>query len=153
MVARITAGSPRHAAVHGDAEAIVSAADALRGRFEAARVIDEEAYGRVVAASALPKATDAQKGARTAALQAALVQAAEEPLVAAGLATEGLELARRTAALGNAHLISDVECAQHFFRAARAASAANVRINHQYIKNDEVVRQQAERLAAICSID
>lgn len=151
MVARITAGSPRLAGVREDALAIVAEADALRERFEAARALDEQAYGLVVEASALPKSTDEEKRERTAALQAALVGAAEEPLVAAGLAAEGLLLARRAEALGNAHLVSDVECAQHFFRAARAASAANVRINHRFMKDGEVVRAQAERLAAICS--
>ena len=149
MVARITAQSPRLQAVHDQARSIVAEADRLRVRFEAARPRDEEAYGRVVEASALPKSTADEKQARTAALQAALIGAAEAPLLAAGLAAEGLALAERTLALGNAHLTSDVECAQHFFRAARAASAANVRINHHFIKDADVVRAQADRLAAI----
>jgi len=149
MVARITAESPRHAAVRDQARSIVSEADRLRSRFEAARPLDEQAYGRVVEASALPKSSDEEKHARTAALQAALIGAAEAPLVAAGLAVEGLALARRAQALGNEHLVSDVECAQHFFRAARAAGAANVRINHRFIKDAEVVRAQGDRLAAI----
>ena len=149
MVARITAEAPRHAAVREQALAIVSDADRLRERFTVARPLDEEAYGAVVEASALPKDTGEQKNARTAAMQAALIGAAEAPLVAAGLAVEGLHLAVRALALGNAHLASDVECAQHFFRAARAASAANVRINHRFIKDAEVVRTQADRLATI----
>jgi len=149
MVARITLQSPRHATVHAAAEAIVAEADALRARFEAARPIDEQAYALVVAAGTLPKRTDEEKRARAAAMQAALVGAAEAPLAAAGLAAEGCASAERTGALGNAHLVSDVECALHFFRAALAASTANVRINHRFIKDPSVVRAQDERLIAI----
>jgi methenyltetrahydrofolate cyclohydrolase len=149
MVARITAGSERHAAMRSEAEAVADAADALRERFRAAQPLDEEAYRRVVDASALPKATDGEKRARTAALQAALAGAAEAPLAAAGLCAEGVALAERANGLGNTHLVSDVECALHFFRAALAGSVANVRINHRFIKDPEVVRAQDERLVAV----
>jgi formiminotetrahydrofolate cyclodeaminase len=149
MVARITAAGPRHAAVREQALALVTGADALRERCAAARPLDEAAYERVVAASALPKSNDAEKQARTTALQAALLGAAEAPLVVAGLCAEGIALAERVNALGNTHLVSDVECALHFFRAALAASVANVRINHRYITETETVRAQEERLVAI----
>jgi formiminotetrahydrofolate cyclodeaminase len=149
MVAKITATSERHAAVRGDAEAIAAAADALRDRFRAAQPLDEAAYQRVVDASALPKATDEQKHARTATLQRALTGAAEAPLAAAGLCAEGIALAERANALGNTHLVSDVECALHFFRAALAGCVANVRINHRFIKDAQVVRAQDERLVAV----
>jgi formiminotetrahydrofolate cyclodeaminase len=149
MVARITAGNERYASVRAEALAVVTAADVLRERFAAARPLDEEAYERVVAASALPKGDDAEKRARTAALQAALIGAAEAPLAAAGLSAEGIALAERANGLGNTHLVSDVECALHFFRAALAGSVANVRINHHFIKDAAVVQAQEERLVAI----
>ena len=149
MVARITAGNDRYAAVRPQAHAIVAAADTLRERFAAARPLDEAAYERVVAASALAKVTDDEKRARAAALQAALIGAAEAPLAAAGLSAEGIALAERTNGLGNTHLVSDVECALHFFRAALASSVANVRINHHFIKDAAVVQAQEERLVAI----
>jgi formiminotetrahydrofolate cyclodeaminase len=151
MVARITARSERHAAVRGEAEAVAVAADVLRERFSAARPLDEAAYQRVVDASAMPKATDEQKRARTSKLQAALAGAAEAPLAAAGLSAEGVALAARANALGNTHLVSDVECALHFFRASLAGSVANVRINHHFIKDAEVVRAQDERLVTIAA--
>ncbi|MBV8580948.1 MAG: cyclodeaminase/cyclohydrolase family protein [Candidatus Eremiobacteraeota bacterium] len=151
MVARITGASPRHADVRAAADALVAEADRLRGRFSAARPLDEDAYGRVVAAGTLPRATDDEKQARTAAMQAALIGAAEAPLAVAGLCAEGVDLAARTGALGNRHLASDVDCALHFLRAALAASIANVRINHRYIKDEAVVRDQEDRLVAIAT--
>jgi formiminotetrahydrofolate cyclodeaminase len=149
MVARITRAGARYAAVHGEADAIVAAADALRARFVAARAVDEEAYARVVAASALAKSTDDEKLLRTGLIQEALAGAAEAPLAAAAMAAEGAALARRTEALGNTHLVSDVECALAFFRAALESSAANVRINHRFMRDAERVRAQDERLGAI----
>lgn len=149
MVARITAAGHRGGALRDDAEAIASDADVLRDRFVAARPLDEAAYQRVVDAMALPKASAEEKRARTAALQSALAVAAEAPLVAAGLSAEGMALAQRAAALRNEHLVSDVECALHFFEAAFSASAANVRINHRFLKDEEVVLRQADRLTAI----
>jgi methenyltetrahydrofolate cyclohydrolase len=149
MVARITAQAGRHAAQRPEAEAIAAEADALRERFRAAQTLDEEAYAAVVAASALPRGTAAERQARTGSLQRALAGAAEAPLAASGLCAEAIALAARANALGNAHLVSDVECALHFFRAALAGCVANVRINHAFIKDAEVVRAQDERLVAI----
>jgi formiminotetrahydrofolate cyclodeaminase len=149
MVARITAGSPKHTAVRARAEALADDADALRERFGAARLLDEAAYGEVVAAQALPRGSEGEKAARTRALQTALVRAAEAPLTAAGLCAEGIALVERAVELENPHLISDVECALHFLRAAQAACVANVRINHRYIRDAAIVQAQDERLTAL----
>lgn len=147
MVARITLGSPKLAAVHDEAAAIVTDADALRGEFVALRPVDEAAFGAVVSAQALPRADEAQKALRRAALQAALTAAAEAPLEAARLATAAFDLAARTAALRNANLMSDVDCAVRFARAAFDASVANVEVNHAYITDPGIVARQRERLA------
>jgi formiminotetrahydrofolate cyclodeaminase len=145
MVARITLGSPKHASVHSIAQRIVHDADVLREDFVAARPIDEAAYGAVIAAQALPRGTDAEKRER---MQTALAGAAEAPLGVAGLAAATLRLAELTAALGNDHLMSDVDCALRLARAALDASAANVKVNHRFLKNAEVITAQASRLAA-----
>jgi formiminotetrahydrofolate cyclodeaminase len=146
MVARITAGSPKHAAVHDDAAAIAADADALRAVFLALRPADEAAFGAVVAAQALPRANDAEKAARTAAIQRALIGAAEIPLLVAERAAGAFDLTARTAALGNAHLASDVACALHFARAAFDAAAENVRVNHLYLRDPATVAAQRARL-------
>jgi len=151
MVARITAGKRRHEAVRPEALALAAEADALRARFRAAQGLDEAAYGRVVEAAALPKRTWGEKSARAAALQHALLDAAEAPLAASELCAEGVELAARANALGNLDLTSDVECALYLFRAALTACVANVRISHREITNDDVVGAHRERLAAIVS--
>ncbi len=149
MVARFTLGNATLTPMHQAAERIVAEADALRAQFTAARPVDEAAYGAVVAAQALPRGTESEQRARREQLQRALQAAAEAPLGVAGLAEATIRLAERTAALGNAHLMSDVECALHLARAALAASAANVKVNHRFLKNAEVTTAQAARLAAL----
>ncbi len=149
MVARITLQSPKLAAVHDEAASLATQADTLRHTFLAARVRDEEAYGAVVAAQALPKTTGDEKAERTARLQAALTGAAEAPLATAALANEAMALGERGAALRNAHLMSDIDCALRFARAALDAAVANVQVNHRFLKNAETVAEQARRLTAI----
>ena len=147
MVARITLGSDRHREVHAQALLLVSAADTLRSRFVQARLSDEAAYGAVVAAQALPRATDAEKLTRTERLQNALIASAEAPLNVAHIAVELFELCDGVASLHNTHLVSDVACAIAFARAAFDASVANVRINHRFIKDARIVAAGRERLA------
>lgn len=149
IVARISLTSPKLASVHEEAAAIAADADDLRRRFVELRPIDEAAFQAVVAAQAMPRATDAEKAVRRDALQAALVGAAEAPLESAQLARDAFVLTARTAELHNANLMSDVDCARHFARAAFDASAANVEVNHRYITDEATVQQQRDRLAAL----
>lgn len=149
MVARITLGSQKHLGVHAEALLLVESADTLRSQFVAARPHDEAAYAAVVAAQTLPRDSDAARTARSAQLMAALHAATEAPLRVAALCAELLDAGERTAALGNAHLASDVEGAVAFGRAALEASAANVRINHHFMHDAQQIAAQAQRLDAI----
>jgi formiminotetrahydrofolate cyclodeaminase len=149
MVARITHKNPAFAAKSANAAEIVERADALRSELLAARIHDEAAYTRVVDAQALPRTTPDEKAARTDALQTALAGAAEAPLRAAELAVRVVRLSREVASLGNEHLVSDVTCAAAFGRAALEASAANVRINHAYMRDASLVASQERLLRAL----
>ncbi len=149
MVARITHRNPSFAEKRASAADIVERADALRSELLAARIHDEAAYTRVVDAQALPRTTPEEKAARAAALQAALAGAAEAPLRAAELAVRVVRMSRDAGALGNAHLVSDVTCAAAFGRAALEASAANVRINHAFLRDASLVASQEATLLAL----
>jgi formiminotetrahydrofolate cyclodeaminase len=149
MVARITLGSPKLAPVHAAAAGVAADADGLRRQFVELRPHDEAAFQAVVAAQALPRATDAEKTERRERLQRALAGAAEAPLEAAGRASEAFALTARTAELRNANLMSDVDCALRFARAAFDASVANVEVNHRFITDAAVVAEQRERLVAL----
>lgn len=149
MVARITLVAAKLAPVHPEAAAIAAEGDELRRRFVALRPLDEAAFQAVVSAQGLPRATDAEKAERGQRLQQALIRAAEAPLEAAALAADAFALTERTAELRNANLMSDVDCALRFARAAFDASAANVEVNHRYIRDAAVIARQRDRLAAL----
>ena len=149
MVARITRLSPRFAERHATADELADGADGLRADLMVLRTADEAAYGSVVAAMALPRGTEEERVARTAALQGALAEAAAKPLAIAQRASEVLTLASRALDLNNQNLSSDVLCAGEFASAALAAGAANVRINHRYLKDSVLIASQSKMLADI----
>ena len=64
----------------------------------------------------------------------------------AELSLEVLELSRRGLALENRHLTSDLGCAAELAAAALSAAALNVRANHPYIKNAELILMQSHAL-------
>ncbi|MFZ1125416.1 MAG: cyclodeaminase/cyclohydrolase family protein [Candidatus Baltobacteraceae bacterium] len=142
MVARITAANPKYAERSAAARDLAERADALRAALLAARQTDEEAYGRVVAAAALPRTSEQAKAARSAGLQAALAAAAAAPLHAAELARDVLRLSEAALALENPHLASDVGCAASLSAASLEASAYNVRVNHRYLRDPALVERQ-----------
>jgi formiminotetrahydrofolate cyclodeaminase len=149
MVARITAASPKFAARSAEAIALVESADALRASLLRARATDEEAFAAVVAAQALPRSSEAEKAARTEALQAALNGASAAPLATAHIALDVLRASLEAFALENRHLASDAGCAAEFAAAAIAAAAYNVRANHPYMKDTALVARQSDDLASI----
>jgi formiminotetrahydrofolate cyclodeaminase len=146
MVARIGARNPNHAQRAGP---IVTRADDLRSQLTLARERDERAFEDVVAAQALPKRNAAESAARQDALQAALAQAADEPLHAAMLALGVLRLADDLLDISSRDLVSDVGCAAEFANAAILACAYNVRVNHRLMRDRDAVAAGEQGLRAI----
>ncbi|HEX6656051.1 MAG TPA: cyclodeaminase/cyclohydrolase family protein [Candidatus Limnocylindria bacterium] len=101
---------------------------------------DARAYGAVVAARRLPKGTDDERTARTAAIGRTMVAAAEIPLLAAGAALDVLELARAIAPIGNPKAASDAGVAAELAAAAVRGAILNVRINLPYLAEDAPLR-------------
>jgi methenyltetrahydrofolate cyclohydrolase len=127
-------------------EDLISEADSLRAELTQARSLDEDAYAAVVAAQGLPKGNEAEIAARRQALDSALERAAQVPLEAAGLALKVLRLADRLARTPKSALASDIGCAAEFAHAAVAACGYNVRVNHRYMREAQIVREQAATL-------
>ncbi len=149
MVARIGGRSVNEPERQRLAQETAQRADALRVELAQARLRDEGAFSRVVAAQALPKGDDAEREARRRALDAALDLAAREPLHAAGLAAEVLRLSERSLEISGSGLASDVGCAAEFAYAALEGAAYNVRVNHRFMRDREKIGPQETRLQAI----
>ncbi|MFY9664559.1 MAG: cyclodeaminase/cyclohydrolase family protein [Candidatus Cybelea sp.] len=143
LAAALVAMVGRIGAAPGD---LVSEADSLRGKLVEARSRDEDAYAAVVAAQALPKGNDAESSARRRALDEALERAAQVPLEAAEFSLQVLRLANRLARTPKRALASDVGSAAELAHAALAACGYNVRVNHRYMREGPIVREQTARL-------
>lgn len=148
MVARICANNPKYAAHAVLTQRLIAESDRLLAALASARERDERAFAAAVAAQAMPKGTPEEKALRASALQAALLEAAREPLEAAGLARAALNAAVRLLEIGNRHLASDVGCAAEFAYAGLVAYAYNVRVNHRYLTDAGVVARQKQTLQA-----
>jgi methenyltetrahydrofolate cyclohydrolase len=146
MVARICSTNPKYASQHDLAIELVAQTDALREEFLRSRERDEAAFDRVVAATAMPKATDSEKHARRAALELALAHAAAEPLAAAQNSLDLLRFTESALDLRNTNLISDIGCAGEFAHAALTACAYNVRINHKFMRDIAAIEAQRHAL-------
>lgn len=91
--------------------------------------LDTEAYNAVTAAYRLPKASDDEKAARSAAIAAAMRQATHVPLETCERTAEVLRAAAQALAHGNPNAASDARTAMALCRAALDAGAENVRAN------------------------
>ena len=109
---------------------------------------DVEAYSTVSAAYAMPKDTDEQKKARTAAIQDALKVALDAPLKTLRQCHRLVGLLDRLVETANPNLISDVGVAAILLEAALRGAKINVEINLAYLKDQDFVRQTASEIDA-----
>lgn len=96
---------------------------------------DTEAFNAVMAAYKLPKATEEEKAARTAAIQSALRGATLVPLDTLRACVTALDHGRAVAEHGNRSAASDAGVAIGLLKAAADGAAANVRINLGSLKD------------------
>lgn len=106
----------------------------LAERLEALVDADARAYEQVMAAYRLPKTTDDEKTARSAAIQGALIAAAEPPVDVMRAAAAAIEHAAVVAALGNRNASSDVLVALELLSAGLRGARVNVEINLEGVK-------------------
>ena len=102
---------------------------------------DSEAYNEVFACFKLPKATDEEKAARSAAIQEATKKAALIPLEVARKALDMMTIIADVAHLGNRNAITDACVAMMSARSAVLGALLNVRINLGSLKDREFVLQ------------
>lgn len=102
-----------------------------RLRLSARELVDRDSrsYDAVSAAYKLPKATDAEKAARTAAIQAGLRGALEVPATTLATALTALEVLHSGLRDVNSNLASDAATGVWCLRGAAEAAFYNVRIN------------------------
>ena len=151
MVCGLTAEKPQYAAYRAEILAVQVRAEALREQFLTLMDRDTEAFLQVSNAFAMPKATDAEKVQRSAAIQQGLTACTETPLAVMALAAEGLELIQSL--LGR-----DLGVAALSLEACARGAWLNVLINvgslkdrekaHAFREQGKALLEQARNLAA-----
>jgi methenyltetrahydrofolate cyclohydrolase len=136
MVARYTTGE-RYAEHQVTIGRIITEVDELRNIALRLAEADADAFTAVADAYALPKSTDEQKAARSAAIGQALVNAAWPPAQVISVAGMVVDLAEALVAIGNPNVISDVAAAAEAARAAAATARVNVEINLAGITDEQ----------------
>jgi glutamate formiminotransferase/formiminotetrahydrofolate cyclodeaminase len=129
MVAGLTIGKKKYEAVEAEMQAIRVMAEKLRKELTQAVDDDASSFEVLMATFKLPKETDEQKIARSAAIHKATLNAANIPLHVADDVVKVMELALRCAKDANVNAISDSMSGFAMCRAALTAAGYNVRIN------------------------
>ncbi|MDH4066791.1 MAG: cyclodeaminase/cyclohydrolase family protein [Acidobacteriota bacterium] len=135
MVAGLTKTRANTADERATLLAVRASLEPLRLSLQECADRDAEAFGEVMAAFRMPRASDDEKARRTEAVQSALRAATDVPLETLRLATRALELGETVGRLGNPAAASDVGVAAGLLRAAADGAAANVRINLDGLTN------------------
>ena len=120
---------------------------------ELLHLVDEDtaAFNRIMAVFAMPKSTDEEKSARSAALQEATLYATQVPLRTMKTAFGVFEIVRAMAAVGNPNSMSDAGVGALAARSAVLGAGLNVRINAAGLKDRaaaDALVAEADRLAA-----
>ena len=105
---------------------------------------DTEAFNRIMAVFAMPKKTEEEKAARSAALQEATLYATEVPLRTMRAAYETFDVLEAMAKKGNPASVSDAGVGALAARSAVLGAQLNVRINAAGLKD----RAKADELLA-----
>jgi methenyltetrahydrofolate cyclohydrolase len=129
--------------------AIVVEAAELRAQAARSAVDDAAAFGAVGDAYALPKATDEEKAARSAAIQKATLGGAEPPIQVGRVAIRIVALADEMVEPANPNVLSDVGVAAATARAALSGSITNITVNAAFLTDDDVSRGLLDRVGEL----
>ena len=149
MVANLTFGKKGYEAVQTEMEVLQAKAEEIRNRMLELSQADADVFNIFMNALGLPKNTDEEKAARTAAIQQAYKDAAMVPFEIGELANQIFDLAELASRKGNQNLITDGIIAAINARAAVKSAFLNVRINLSGIKDESFVAELISKMHAI----
>jgi len=145
MVINFTVGRKKYADVEAEMLRCLARSEALRTQLLAEVDADAAAFDAVSATYTMPKETDEEKAARTAALQKALKHAAEVPFGVAEACLEIMRLAEPVGAKGNTNVVSDAASALYLAYGALKCALVNVNINLKFIKDEAFVAEWSNK--------
>ena len=137
MVAKLSRKKPVNFSVE-QYDAIAAECDALAEKLQQGCVNDTQAYCMIVDAFKLPKGTEAEKAARSAAVQTAAIQAAEVPRDNAYLNARVYELGSSLLGNSNPACHYDLSSALYLYQSGVKDCVLNIQANLGMIKDEAV---------------
>lgn len=151
MVANLTVGKKKYAEVEEEMKAIAAEVAPIQKELVLDVDRDSQAYDGVAQAFKLPKETDEEKAARSAAIQENTKKAALVPMEVARRTSTLLPRIEAVVARGNQNAVTDGCVAMMCARVAIVGALFNVRINLTSLKDEAFVaemRAEVDRLEA-----
>ena len=149
MVSAVTIGRKKYAEFETLAKEVQPKADALKDAFLIAMERDTAAFNLFGEAMALPRETDEEKAARSAAMQSALVACIESPLHMMELSLEAMQLSKALLGRSNANAMSDLGVAALSLTAAVRGAWLNVLINLGGLKDSDAALRYRARASEL----
>lgn len=146
MVAGLTIGKKKYAAVESVMKEVALSAAALANRLSSLVQKDADAFASVSEAYKLPKESPAQQDHRQQVIEKALLGAAEVPLETARACIEVAKLADVCAEKGNQNALTDAGVASLLAASGARGAAYNVLINLKSLPAGEAADRMREEL-------
>jgi formiminotetrahydrofolate cyclodeaminase len=144
MVCNLTLGKKKYADVQAEMAAVLQENEKLRKELTLLIDKDTEAFNTVMAAFGLPKGTEQEQTARTAAIQSATKSATMIPLQVMTVCQQALRHTLIVAQKGNKNSASDAGVAALMLHAGCSGAALNVRINLNGLTDTEYVQKTTQ---------
>ena len=151
MVAALTVGKPKYAAVEPEMNELLKQTEALADLFLALMDEDAEAFEPLAQAYRLPKETDAEKTEKSLRMEAALKSAVQPPIAIMETCADALPLIALCAEKGSVVAVSDAGVAATLCRAALEGASLNVFINTQGMQDKAYAAALNQRAKTLLS--
>lgn len=145
MVCSLTMGKKKYETQRGLVEKSLREAQSIVKKYMDVMERDTEGFNHLSKAFSLPKSTEEEKTARSAAIQEGLKGCTGTPMEMMELGAESLMLIHELVGNTNVNAVSDLGCAAVGVKAAIMGAWLNVRINLSSIKDQEFVKENLEK--------
>ena len=152
MVAALTVGKQKYAAVEQEMQELLVQTESLTNRFLALMDEDAASFEPLAQAYRLPKETDEEKAEKARVMEVALKSAVQPPLEIMETCARALPLIALCAEKGSVVAVSDAGVAASLCRAALEGASLNVFINTQGMQDKDYassLNQRARDLLAL----
>lgn len=149
MVGQLTLGKKKYVDVQDQMEKMVVSLEGKRQTLLELVDKDASSFDEVMKAFKMPKETDQEKAARSAAIQEGTKYAASVPLETAKVAYSIMEEAELAVTKGNTNAVTDGATAAMMARTAVLSALMNVKINLTSIKDEAFVKAMTQEVMTL----